>query len=215
MQFDTFLIEQYIKNHFKSHRMINVNHQNFNMIIQKHTLFIIDYFYILNNQKFDDKLINLVNNFQKNKQIISYLKNSTLYFYHILCEEVYFTEQNKTLIKGSLISVFFKLSGYDINQNDSFLKNHVLFKSLFNIFYVFHNRIDILKSFNRHINTIFNSSFEVEELKQIFLINSDNADEIFFTDEYNFYYQYTTNYKLTKFKALNEYFSLKSNLNNF
>lgn len=184
MHFYQNLISEYLKDHFKNHRLINVRHHQFHYVIEKHTLFVIDYFFLLNKSKFDQNFINLFKNFQKNKEIMSYLKNTTIYFYHELCEEVYFTKQSNDLLFNSIKSIFY-----------SFQKNNVedicFTKSFFNLLYIFQKRNEVFECLTKNFNILFNTNLSDSDFVYYFYLNgeylnSELSKQIFLKD-YDFY----------------------------
>ncbi len=179
MHFYQRLISDYLKEHFKNHRLINVKNHQFNYVIEKHTLFVIDYFFLLNKSKFDQNFINLFYNFQKNKEIMSYLKNTTIYLYHELCEDVYFTQQSHTLLLNSIKSIF-----YSLQKNN--VKNICFTKSFFNLLYVFKKQNDVFETLIKNFNILFNTNLNDAEWTQTFKLHSNLSKELFLKD-YDFY----------------------------
>lgn len=172
-------ISEYLKEHFRNHRLINVRHSQFHYVIEKHTLFVIDYFFLLNKSKFDQNFIYLFNNFQKNKEIMSYLKNTTIYFYHELCEEVYFTKQSNDLLLNSIKSIF-----YSLHKNNC--KDIYFTKSFFNLLYLFQKRNEVFECLTKNFNILFNKNLNDYDFINSFNLNSNFSKELFFKD-YDFY----------------------------
>lgn len=166
------LIGNYLKEHFKNHRLINVNHYCFNYVIEQQTLFVVDYFYLLNNSKFDQDFVNLFLSFEKNNTIMSYLKNTTLYFYHFLCEKVYFTSQSHKLLLHSIISIFNNFQNKNVN-NISFSK------SFFNLLYISKNIEDIFNTLIQKINHLLGNKIDDKQFIHILDLNTESSKTLF------------------------------------
>ncbi len=166
------LIGNYLKEHFKNHRLINVNHYCFNYVIEQQTLFVVDYFYLLNNSKFDQDFVNLFLSFEKNNTIMSYLKNTTLYFYHFLCEKVYFTSQSHNLLLHSIISIFNNFTNKNVN-------NICFSKSFFNLLYISKNIEDIFNTLIQKINHLLGNKIDDKQFIQVLDLNTESAGKLF------------------------------------
>ena len=166
------LIGNYLQKHFKNHKLINTTHYCFDYVIEKQTLFVIDYFYLLNNSKFDEKFVKLFVSFEKDNAIMSYLKNTTLYFYHFLCEKVYFTSQSNNLLLHSIFCIFNNFKNKNV-QNISFTK------SFFNLLYIGKNREDIFNNLIQKINHLLGNKIDDKQFIHLLDLNTESSKNLF------------------------------------